>query len=127
MARRAEKRNNIQVGVTDEAVSDLTILAAKVGRQIGLPRLTRATLATWAVYHLLSITCEQATEIVKAGRKMEAKFLGDNPGHGNGAHSGPVVRGKRSKATLGIPIPKRIDRRPKGRATQDQLVLEVGD
>jgi hypothetical protein len=115
------------VGVTDEAVSDLTILAAKIGRQLGIPRLTRPALATWAVYHLLAITYEQALEIGKSGRKSEMKYLGDNPGHGNGAHSGPVVRGKRSKATLNVPVPKRIDRRPKGRANQDQLVLEVGD
>ena len=126
MARRAQKRNNIQVGVTDEAVSDLTILAAKIGRQLGFPRLTRATLSTWAVYHLLGLTCEQALAIGRAGRKLEMKYLGDNPGH-NGAHSTPVVRGKRSKATLGIPISKKINRGSKGRANQDQLVLEVNE
>ena len=118
------KRNNVQLGIPDEAVTDLTVLAAKIGRKIGKPRLTRAALAMKALYHLLSVDFNEAFAIYEAGQKKEAEYETDCPAPAPA--SGQVFQGRRTK---GVTKPLRGKRAsiPKARSHQDNPVLKIND
>lgn len=123
------KRNNVQLGVPDEAITDLTVLAAKIGRKIGKPRLTRAALAMGALYHLLSVDFNAAYAIYEAGQKKAADYENDCPASTDAPEpaSGPVFRGRRTKGTAGKPIPGKRNGIPKGRAHEHNPLLKIND
>jgi hypothetical protein len=129
------RRNNVQLGIPDEAITDLTVLAAKIGRKVGKPRMTRAQVAMKALYHILSVDFDEALRIFEAGQRKEVEYepvaetetdcpaSTDAPEPG----SGPVFRGRHTKGGAAQPIPGKRNGIPKGRANKHGPVLKIND